>query len=110
MHPSLTSSWTLPVSPLTAPDLPRLRCILDRPFAIRELLERGWPRDRISVVRELVDVMYTPKDSPYVSHAEGLALHTAYLEKFWATSVSMYDVLGPTYAGWVGGGCTAPGA
>ena len=41
--------------------------------------------------------MYTPKDSPYVSHAEGLALHTAYVEKFWSASVSMYDVLVPDY-------------
>ena len=25
--------------------------------------------------------MYTPVDSPYVSHADGLAIHTAYIEK-----------------------------
>ena len=42
-------------------------------------------------------VMYTPQDSPYVSHADGLALLTAYVEKFWASSVSMYDVLVPSY-------------
>ena len=62
--------------------------------------------------------MYTPVDSPYVSHADGLAIHTAYIEKvrahslsrlcavlltrkrrlqFWASSVSMYDFLVPTY-------------
>jgi len=29
-----------------------------RPFAINELLQRGWSREQISVVRELVDVMY----------------------------------------------------
>jgi hypothetical protein len=51
----------------------------------------------VAVVRELVDVMYTPKDTPYCSHAEGLRLHTEYIEKFWASSVSMYDVLVPSY-------------
>ena len=40
---------------------------------------------------------YTPIDPPYVSHAEGLALHTAYIEKFWGSSVSMYDFLVPEY-------------
>jgi hypothetical protein len=49
---------------------------------------------------------YTPIDPPYVSHAEGLALHTAYIEKFWASSVSMYDFLVPEYkpVGAAGGG------
>jgi hypothetical protein len=43
----------------------------------------------VAVVRELVDVMYTPRDPPYVAHAEGLRLHTSYVEKFWAASLSM---------------------
>ena len=30
--------------------------------------------------------MYTPVDSPYVSHADGLAIHTAYIEKVRAYS------------------------
>lgn len=33
----------------------------------------------------------------YVPHADALALHTAYIEKFWASSVSMYDFLVPGY-------------
>ena len=32
--------------------------------------------------------MYTPVDSPYVSHADGLAIHTAYIEKVCAQSFS----------------------
>ena len=32
--------------------------------------------------------MYTPVDSPYVSHADGLAIHTAYIEKVRAQSFS----------------------
>ena len=47
---------------------------------------------------------YTPVDPPYVSHAEGLALHTAYIEKFWASSVSMYDFLVPEYKPLANGG------
>ena len=78
-------------------------CILGRPFAIEAVRAHGWARDAVSVVRELTDVMYSPRDSPYVSHAEGLALHTAYIEKFWASSVSMYDVLAPSY----GAACAA---
>lgn len=72
-------------------------CLLDRSFAIKELRALGYPQDRVAVVRELVDVMYTPQDPPYVPHAEGLALHTAYVEKFYAGSVSMYDLLVPSY-------------
>lgn len=72
-------------------------CIMDRPFAIKEVRSLGWPKERMAVVRELVDVMYTPKDTPYVSHAAGLAIHTEYVEKFWAASVSMYDILAPSY-------------
>ena len=68
-------------------------CIMGRSFAIETVRSWGWPKMRVAVARELVDVMYTPADSPYVSHADGLAIHTEYIEKFWAASVSMYDVL-----------------
>ena len=36
--------------------------------------------------------MYTPVDSPYVSHADGLAIHTAYIEKVRAYTLSRLDV------------------
>eukprot|EP00947_MAST-08B_sp_MAST-8B-sp1_P000556 g556.t1 len=69
-------------------------CILGRPFAIEKVTSwGGWDKSNLAVVRDLVDVMYTPEDSPYVSHAEGLRLHTSYVEKFWASSLSMYDIL-----------------
>ena len=32
-------------------------CIMARPFAIEHLIGWGWPKERIAVVRELVDVM-----------------------------------------------------
>ena len=58
----------------------------------------GFQKQDIAVVRELVDIMYTPKDPPYLSHAEGLQTHTAYIEKFWGSSLSMYDILAPAYS------------
>lgn len=72
-------------------------CIMARPFAIEMATSWGMGKDNIAVMRELVDVMYTPLDPPYVAHDVGLALHTAYVEKFWASSVSMYDFLVPNY-------------
>eukprot|EP00756_Hemistasia_phaeocysticola_P045499 Hpha_TRINITY_DN19247_c0_g1::TRINITY_DN19247_c0_g1_i1::g.194289::m.194289 len=72
-------------------------CILNRPFALETMHAWGWTQDNLAVVRDLVDVMYTPRDPPYVSHDEGLRIHTAYVEKFWAGSVSMYDILAPYY-------------
>lgn len=68
-------------------------CIMNRPFAIEKVTSWGWNKNNIAVVRDLVDVMYTPKDPPYVSHDEGLKIHTEYVEKFWANSLSMYDIL-----------------
>lgn len=83
-------------------------CILNRPFAIEQVTSWGWgSRDNLAVVRELVDVMYTPQDPPYVSHTTGLKLHTEYMEKFWASSVSMYDILRLGSAG--GGGMDESG-
>jgi hypothetical protein len=73
-------------------------CIMGRPFAIEQVASWGWPAARMAVMRELVDVSYNPSDSPYVSHATGLSLHTQFIEKFWASSVSMYDLLVPEYS------------
>jgi len=46
---------------------------------------------------DLVVCRYTPTDPPYVSHAAGLELHTDYIEKFWGSSISMYDILVSSY-------------
>ena len=48
----------------------------------------------------------SPPTFPHVCapHTEGLAIHTAYIEKFWASSVSMYDILVPSYPHYSGGG------
>lgn len=72
-------------------------CIVGRPFAIEKVVSWGWGRSNCAVMRELVDVMYTPNDRPYVSHADGVVLQTAWIEKFLISSVSMYDFLVPSY-------------
>jgi hypothetical protein len=72
-------------------------CIVNRPFAIEKVVSWGFGPANVAVMRELVDVMYTPKDSPYVSHAAGVQLQTAWIEKFLISSVSMYDFLVPEY-------------
>jgi hypothetical protein len=72
-------------------------CIMGRPFAIEQAYAWGI-FEHIAVVRELVDVMYTPADPPYVPHAEGVALQTGYIERFWGQSVSMYDWIDTTSA------------
>ena len=71
-------------------------CIMGRPFALTHVTQQwGWAPEKIAVVRELVDTSYNPADPPYVAHAAGTALQTAYIESFWASSISMYDLLVP---------------
>lgn len=66
-------------------------CIMTRPFGIKQLVK--WDQFNVALIRELVDVMYNPLLSPYVSHAEGTHLMTGFIEKFWASTMSMYDFL-----------------
>lgn len=73
-------------------------CIVNRPFAIEKVVSWGWGPTSCAVVRDLVDVMYTPKDRPYVSHEQGVELQTGWLEKYLVSSVSMYDLLTPSYS------------
>jgi len=68
-------------------------CVIARPFAIEKVVSWGWNSSNCAIVRELTDAMYTPKDKPYVSHAEGVELQTTWIEKFLVSSVSMYDFL-----------------
>eukprot|EP01064_Diplonema_japonicum_P028218 TRINITY_DN4277_c0_g1_i2.p1 TRINITY_DN4277_c0_g1~~TRINITY_DN4277_c0_g1_i2.p1 ORF type:complete len:276 (+),score=18.43 TRINITY_DN4277_c0_g1_i2:244-1071(+) len=72
-------------------------CIMNRPFAIEQVTARGFKPSQISVVREHVDVMYTPYDPPYVPHKVGVRMQTDYIEQFWGRSFSVYDILTPSY-------------
>ncbi len=70
---------------------------MNRPFGIRNLRSRGWPKERTLVVRDLVYNLYAPADPPYVSEAEAQALMSAYIEAFFGASVHSGDVLAPWY-------------
>jgi nicotinamidase-related amidase len=65
-------------------------CILNRPFAIKALVQRGV---NVALVRDLTDTMYNPARSPYVSHAEGTRLVVEYIEKFWCPTLTSDDLL-----------------
>jgi len=60
-------------------------CILNRTFAIKKMLRRGF---KTALVRDLTDAMYNPERVPYVSHEEGTALIIAYIEKFYCPTIS----------------------
>ena len=67
-------------------------CIMGRSFAIKSAVSWGF---QVYLMRDLVDTMYSPFEPPYVEHDEGNAIMTAFIEKFWAKSVSFYDFLEP---------------
>lgn len=65
-------------------------CVMHRDFGIEKT--RRWGLNPV-LVRDLTDSMYQPTDSPYVSHEEGTKIMGGYIEKFWAPSVSKWDIL-----------------
>ncbi|MDR0668553.1 MAG: isochorismatase family protein [Treponema sp.] len=64
-------------------------CVLNRSFGIKKMLRRGM---RTVLVRDLTDAMYNPERPPYVSHEEGAALVTAYIEKFYCPTIDSGQV------------------
>ena len=64
-------------------------CILNRSFAIKQMVRWGVP---IALVRDLTDTMYNPARPPYVGHQEGTALVIGYIEKFWCPTVLSRDL------------------
>jgi nicotinamidase-related amidase len=66
-------------------------CVLHRSFGIKKMLRRGM---RPVLVRDLTDAMYNPEMPPYVSHEEGAALVTAYIEKFYCPTLDSGQVRG----------------
>ncbi len=61
-------------------------CILNRTFAIKQMTRWGM---HCILLRDLTDAMYSPQDSPHVSHQQGTELVVEYIERYWApTTVS----------------------
>jgi len=65
-------------------------CILDRPFGIKAMVERGVST---ALVRDLTDAMYNPAMPPHVSHDEGTRLVVDYIEKHWCPTIVSTDLL-----------------
>lgn len=65
-------------------------CILNRSFAIKQMVRWGMP---VALVRDLTDSLYNPALPPYVSHEQGTELVISYIEKFWCPTVASLDLL-----------------
>jgi nicotinamidase-related amidase len=65
-------------------------CILNRPFGIHALHDKGMP---VALCRDLTDCMYDPQKAPYVSHAEGTRLVVESIEKLYAPTILSADLL-----------------
>ena len=65
-------------------------CIMGRSFALLNTV--GWGFD-VTIARDLVDTMYSPARTPYVSHEQANEIMSSFIEKFWVPSLSMYDFL-----------------
>lgn len=65
-------------------------CILNRTFAIKQMTKWGV---RCTLIRDMTDAMYDPKDKPFVTHEQGTNLVIEYIEKYWAPSALSTDIL-----------------
>jgi nicotinamidase-related amidase len=59
-------------------------CVLHRTFGIKQMLRRGF---KTVLIRDLTNAIYNPAMPPYVSHEEGAALVTGFIEKFYCPSI-----------------------
>jgi hypothetical protein len=64
-------------------------CLLSRSFGIRQLVRLGF---EVALVRDLTDVMYDPRQPPYVSHARGTELVVEHIESYWCPSIESRDL------------------
>ena len=64
-------------------------CVLNRSFAIKQMTKWGV---RCTLVRDLTDAMYSPRNPPHVSHERGTELVIQHIEKYWCPSVLSSDL------------------
>ena len=65
-------------------------CILNRTFAIKQMVRWGMP---VALIRDVTDTLYNPARPPYVSHEEGTRLIVGYIEKFWCPTLTSDDLV-----------------
>lgn len=66
-------------------------CVLGRPFSIRQMVYQG---QNVVLMRDLTDVMYNSRRSPYVSHFDGIRLVTQHIERYWCPTITSADFTG----------------
>ena len=66
------------------------RCVLGRPFGIRQMVKFG---KEVVLIRDLVDGLYDPRQFPFVSHEEGVGLLVRHVEKYWCPSVESTEII-----------------
>ena len=65
-------------------------CVLNRTFAIKQMVRWGMP---VALIRDVTDTLYNPARPPYVSHEEGTRLIVGYIEKFWCPTLTSDDLV-----------------
>ncbi len=66
-------------------------CVSGRPFGLRQLVKNG---KHVVLMRDLTDTMYNPQRWPFVSHARGTELFTAYVEKRISPTITSDQIIG----------------
>lgn len=66
-------------------------CVLGRSFAIRQMVAQGM---NVTLMRDMTDAMYNPREEPYVNHFTGNDLVFEHIEKYWCPTITSGDILG----------------
>ena len=66
-------------------------CVIGRSFGLRSMVKLGL---NVVLMRDLTDVMYDPKQAPYVSHFTGNSLMAEYIEKYVCPTILSTDFTG----------------
>lgn len=66
-------------------------CVLGRPFGLRQMVRNG---KNVVLMRDMTDVMYSPKRWPYVSHYTGLDLVVSHVERFICPTITSDQIVG----------------
>ncbi len=66
-------------------------CVLGRPFGLRQMARNG---KNVVLMRDMTDVMYSPKSWPYVSHLTAIDLVVDHVERFICPTISSDQIIG----------------
>ena len=66
-------------------------CVLGRPFGLRQMSRNG---KNVVLMRDMTDVMYSPKSWPYVSHLTATDLVVSHVERFVCPTISSDQIIG----------------